>query len=182
MTFASPHEVVGRGQGWGRCDGASSRQKSPPRPAAASQHDTFGAEIVVASARTFSRGFSFSAAGNNWTLLRRFRLSTSKLVIEIDGGQHGMTSRIERDLKRAAYLERNGYRVRRFWNNDVRENIDGVLMVICDALQKVRTPPTLDPSPPQAGGGETMPPAGGGESMPQAGEGESMLQGSLPDA
>jgi very-short-patch-repair endonuclease len=78
------------------------------------------------------------------------------LVIEIDCGQHGMTSQIERDVKRAAYLERNGYRVLRFWNNDVRENIDGVLMVIYDALQKVRTPPTPDPSPPQAGAGEPI--------------------------
>lgn len=85
-----------------------------------------------------------------------FACHTSKLVIEIDGEQHGMTSQIERDVKRAAYLERNGYRVLRFWNNDVCENIDGVLMVIYDALQKVRTPTTPDPSPPQAGGGEPI--------------------------
>jgi very-short-patch-repair endonuclease len=93
-----------------------------------------------------------------------FACHSTKLVIEIDGGQHGMTPRIKRDLKRDAYLERNGYRVLRFWNNDVRENIDGVLMVICDALQKVQTPPPPDPSPPQAGGGECV------------------LRGFLPDA
>jgi very-short-patch-repair endonuclease len=85
-----------------------------------------------------------------------FVCHTTKLVIEIDGGQHGVAVRIERDLKRDAYLKRNGYRVLRFWNNDLRENIDGVLMVICDALQKVRTPPTPDPPPPPAGGGESV--------------------------
>jgi hypothetical protein len=90
-------------------------------------------------------------------------------MIEIDGGQHGRAAQINRDLKRDAYFKRNGYRVLRFWNNDVRGNIEGVLTVICDALENAQTPPTPDPSPPQAGGGEnraTTPipsPQGGGE-------------------
>ena len=46
-------------------------------------------------------------------------------------------------LKRDAYLKQHGYRVLRFWNNDVRENIDGVLSVIYDALTNTPTPPTL---------------------------------------
>ena len=81
-----------------------------------------------------------------------FACHTNKLVIELDGGQHNYAGQLRRDLKRDAFLKRNGYRVLRFWNNDVRENIDGVLTLICVALEKV--PPTPDPSPPQAGGGE----------------------------
>jgi very-short-patch-repair endonuclease len=54
---------------------------------------------------------------------------------------------------RTGYLEDNSYRVLRFWNNEVFENMPGVLATIDAALQADR-PPTPDPSPPQAGGGE----------------------------
>jgi very-short-patch-repair endonuclease len=64
-----------------------------------------------------------------------FACHTTKLVIEIDGGQHGQAAQFKRDLKRDSYLSRNGYHVLRFWNNDVRENIEGVLSVICEALE-----------------------------------------------
>lgn len=46
------------------------------------------------------------------------------LVVEIDGGQHG--ERHEQDEKRTQFLMNRGYKVVRFWNNDVLQNIDGV--------------------------------------------------------
>jgi very-short-patch-repair endonuclease len=46
------------------------------------------------------------------------------LVIEVDGGQH---SGSQRDQIRDRFLRSQGYRVMRFWNNDVLSNIDGVL-------------------------------------------------------
>ncbi|RAI38460.1 hypothetical protein CH338_12655 [Rhodoplanes elegans] len=55
------------------------------------------------------------------------------------------------------YLATRGYRVLRFWNNDVLTNIEGVLSVIAQALGDGPMPPTPDPSPPRgsrAGGGE----------------------------
>ena len=70
-----------------------------------------------------------------------------KLVIELDGGQHG--SQTKKDDARTVRLESEGYRVLRFWNNDVLSNIDGVLTEIQSATT---TPPTPDPSP--QGGGE----------------------------
>ncbi|GEC14498.1 DNA methylase [Nitrobacter winogradskyi] len=73
-----------------------------------------------------------------------------KIVIEVDGGQHADNSA---DDRRTARLVNKGYRVLRFWNNDVLENLPGVLATIFDATNE--TPPTPDPSPPQAGGGET---------------------------
>jgi very-short-patch-repair endonuclease len=81
-----------------------------------------------------------------------FASHTTKLVIEIDGGQHGQASQITRDHKRDAYLRRNGYRVLRFWNNDIRENIEGVVTVICDALEARESPPP--PTPPHRKRGE----------------------------
>jgi very-short-patch-repair endonuclease len=79
-----------------------------------------------------------------------FASHQARIVVEVDGGQHaGSTS----DEVRTRYLAENGYRVLRFWNNEVLENISGVLSVI-DAAVKAERPPTPDPSPPQAGGGE----------------------------
>ena len=77
-----------------------------------------------------------------------------RLVIEVDGGQHNETTGAAADAARTAYLTAQGYRVLRFWDNEVLENIDGVLGSI-DEVLKATTPPTPDPSPPQAGGGET---------------------------
>jgi very-short-patch-repair endonuclease len=73
-----------------------------------------------------------------------------RIVIEVDGGQHADSAP---DQVRTRCLEENGYRVLRFWNNDVLENMSGVLAAI-DAAVNADRPPTPDPSPPQAGGGE----------------------------
>ncbi len=70
-----------------------------------------------------------------------------KLVIEIDGGQH--VEQAAADAERTKVLEAEGYRVVRFWNNEVLTNIDGVLEAIASALAATPTP---DPSP--QGGGE----------------------------
>ena len=60
------------------------------------------------------------------------------LVIEVDGSQHAENPR---DAVRTRYLEEQGYRVIRFWNNDVLSNSDGVLMTIAEAIrQSVPTP------------------------------------------
>ncbi|RED36086.1 very-short-patch-repair endonuclease [Rhodopseudomonas thermotolerans] len=54
------------------------------------------------------------------------------LVIEVDGGQHAESSK---DAVRDDFLRTLGYRVLRFWNNDVLGNVAGVLDVIAAALQ-----------------------------------------------
>jgi len=50
-----------------------------------------------------------------------------RLVVEIDGGQHNTPQGRQHDLKRTAWLEAQGFRVLRFWNNQVLTNIEGVL-------------------------------------------------------
>jgi very-short-patch-repair endonuclease len=55
-----------------------------------------------------------------------------KLVIEVDGGQHA--EEVKRDAVRTSALEEMGYRVIRFWNNDVLQNIDGVCERIAEAI------------------------------------------------
>ena len=54
-----------------------------------------------------------------------------RLIVELDGGQHATDTR---DAVRDKWLKDRGYCVLRFWNNDVFENIDGVLEAIMAAL------------------------------------------------
>lgn len=49
------------------------------------------------------------------------------LVIEVDGGHHAEPMQEEYDDERTAFLREKGYRVIRFWNNDVFNDIEGVL-------------------------------------------------------
>jgi very-short-patch-repair endonuclease len=79
-----------------------------------------------------------------------FASHQTRIVVELDGSQHaGSTT----DEVRTRYLAANGYRVLRFWNNEVLENVSGVLSLIDEAVN-AENPPAPDPSPPQAGGGE----------------------------
>jgi very-short-patch-repair endonuclease len=72
------------------------------------------------------------------------------LIVELDGGQHGDDA----DAKRTAFLEARGYRVLRFWNNDVLQNLDGVLLIVSDALTAGNEKKTLtQPSPTKVGEG-----------------------------
>jgi very-short-patch-repair endonuclease len=52
----------------------------------------------------------------------------AKLIVELDGGHH--SEQVEKDAARTAALEVAGYRVIRFWNNDVLSNTSGVLETI----------------------------------------------------
>ncbi len=57
-----------------------------------------------------------------------FACLTIKLVIEVDGGQHDINKLA--DERRTKALEARGYRVMRFWNNEVLQNLNGVLEAI----------------------------------------------------
>ena len=83
-----------------------------------------------------------------------FASRKAKLVIELDGGQHSQQA----DASRQHQIEAAGYRVLRFWNNDVLGNLEGVLTEIQSALTPT---PDLEselcsPRTPQ-GGGEKKP-------------------------
>jgi very-short-patch-repair endonuclease len=66
----------------------------------------------------------------------------AKLVLELDGGQHA--DAVDYDAKRDAWLASEGYRVLRFWNNDVFENLQGVLATILTALSPPPQPSPLE--------------------------------------
>ena len=57
-----------------------------------------------------------------------------RLVIEVDGGGHAVDQQIVADARRTAFLNARGYRVLRFWNNEIFNQIDGVMSTIYQAL------------------------------------------------
>jgi very-short-patch-repair endonuclease len=59
-----------------------------------------------------------------------------KLIIELDGSQHLEEKNLDYDARRTAWLEEQGFRVLRFMDNDVLNNIDGVLFQILEAIKK----------------------------------------------
>lgn len=120
------------------------------------------------------RAFSTSAESELWSRLRgrqimrcKFRRQVwigpyivdsicleRRLVIEADGGQHD--EKAEYDARRTAFLEKEGFRVLRFWNNDVLTNLDGVVTSIMNALEAGPHPPkpaAWAPPSPQMGEG-----------------------------
>jgi very-short-patch-repair endonuclease len=57
-----------------------------------------------------------------------------KLIIEIDGSQHKEDSRKDYDIERTKFLESLGFRVIRFWNNEIDKNLGGVFLKIEEYL------------------------------------------------
>jgi very-short-patch-repair endonuclease len=92
------------------------------------------------------RGLKFK---RQWTIgvhVVDFCCIERRLVVEIDGGQHSS----DRDAPRTRILNELGYRVVRFWNNEVLQNLDGVLEALL-----LHVEPNPHPNPlPQAGEGE----------------------------
>ncbi len=74
-----------------------------------------------------------------------------RLIVEADGGQHADSVA---DASRTAFLESEGYRVMRFWNNDIVTNLDGVAHVIAEALTAPHPPAAAQRVPPSPSRGE----------------------------
>jgi very-short-patch-repair endonuclease len=73
----------------------------------------------------------------------------AKVVIEIDGGTHGTPAEVRYDRQREGWFAARGYRVMRFWNVTVREDLDSVIEAIRQACGEHGTP---HPNPPPQGG------------------------------
>ena len=72
-----------------------------------------------------------------------FVARSPKLVIEANGGQHG--DAIRYDEARTRFLETRGYKVLRFWNDEIIRNLDGVITTILNALLELSAIPPLPP-------------------------------------
>jgi very-short-patch-repair endonuclease len=92
-------------------------------------------------------GYHFRRQAPLGPFIADFACLHASLVVELDGGQH--TEQVAEDSRRTAYLAEHGFRVLRFWNNQVFTELDDVLETIWLALTSAHT---LDP-PGQPWGG-----------------------------
>ena len=76
------------------------------------------------------QGFHFRRQVPKQGFIVDFACLKSRLVIEIDGAQHGEPGHQGRDMERDAKLKAAGFMVLRFWNNEVNENLDSVVETI----------------------------------------------------
>jgi very-short-patch-repair endonuclease len=100
------------------------------------------------------QGFHFRRQAPRHGYIVDFVCLKYRLVVEIDGGQHNFESHQERDKFRDGKLGGDGFRVLRFWNNDVDQNLSGVLETILAALNEAVPHPTaFGGHPPPSGEG-----------------------------
>jgi very-short-patch-repair endonuclease len=89
-------------------------------------------------------GFKFRRQHRLGRFIVDFICFECRLIIEADGGQHADNAYDER---RTAWLEQHGWRVVRFWNNDILANIEGVQEMILEELRKPHPPDPHLPDP-----------------------------------
>ena len=89
-----------------------------------------------------------------------FACYDARVVVELDGGQHAESE--AEDKARAKWLEERGFRVLRFWNTEVFENLEGVLEVV----RAVASDPHVKNPLPLDGGGSGRGGSGGSELRP----------------
>ena len=108
-----------------------------------------------------------------------FVCHAARLIVEIDGGQHDPSS--ESEASRTRFLEGEGYRVLRFWNNEVLDNPEGVRAAIAENLHPVTPtrigPVTPAPTLPHQGGGPKAPPGDAEKSAQPLLRGTSAVRG-----
>jgi very-short-patch-repair endonuclease len=75
-----------------------------------------------------------------------FACLAARLIIEVDGATHSTEAEVERDQSRLQYLEQQGFVVLRFWNGDVRSDLERVMDRILHVLESTPTP-----APPRKG-------------------------------
>jgi very-short-patch-repair endonuclease len=81
---------------------------------------------------------------------------SARLVIEVDGGQHNWEAGRHGDEARDAHLQRHGFTVPRFWNNEVMVNPEGVMERVRGVLGREEGPPP--PLPARGRKGEGLSP------------------------
>lgn len=113
--------------------------------------------ILWTALRNFKRGgVHFRRQAPIGRYVVDFVCHRAKLIVELDGSQHGTDKAMAYDAERTAFLNSRGYRVMRFWNAEIFENLHGV----CDAIFAIAKESSPHPArpmprrPPRVGGGK----------------------------
>jgi len=106
------------------------------------------------------QGFKFRRQHPVGQYVLDFYCPKAKLAVELDGGGHGFPARQKHDKKRDQYFESKGVKVLRFWNHQLRDEMESVRFEIWHALMegtgrtdeiaryKSKPPPSSDLRPP----------------------------------
>ena len=96
-------------------------------------------------------GVKFRRQHSIGTYIVDFCCPEAKIIVELDGSQHAGESAECYDQARTHYLQQLGFRVLRFWNNEININLESVLMSISDVVHHVQHHPLRQESetPPQ---------------------------------
>lgn len=95
-----------------------------------------------------SQGYHFRRQSPISPYIVDFECRRALLVIEVDGGQHGKEKRRFLDEKRSKSLKAKGYRVLRFWNNEIDRELDAVMETILQELKSENIPHPVAARPP----------------------------------
>jgi very-short-patch-repair endonuclease len=101
------------------------------------------------------RGFHFRRQAPLLGFYLDFVCFRHRLIVEVDGSQHGEDVQGRHDAMRDAIFRRAGFCTLRFWNSDIDSNLDGVMAAIQGALANPPSPSwggTADPEDRQGGG------------------------------
>jgi len=101
------------------------------------------------------RGFHFRRQAPRDGYIVDFVCLKQRLIVEVDGGQHNFDLHARRDAERDRNFTEQGFRVLRFWNNEIDRNLEGVLTLIDEALRNPHPAAiaTLGGHPPPSGEG-----------------------------
>src|SRR5215469_7404275 len=146
---SSPSMGEGRGGGDGK---DRSMVKKAPSAAASARARTLRRDMTEAEQRLWQMLRSRQTEGHRFRrqvpigrFIADFVCHAARLIVEIDGGQHDRSSAAE--ATRTRFLEAEGYRVLRFWNNEVLDNPEGVRAAMADALHQGSPSPNLPVAP-----------------------------------
>jgi very-short-patch-repair endonuclease len=122
-----------RGEGWGEGVPASKRKVGLAKRLRRGQTDAERTLWFQLRDRRLN-GWKFKRQVQVDRYIVDFVCAEARLIIELDGGQHAASS--EYDAARTKVLEAMGYLVLRFWNNDVLQNVNGVLESVVDTVNQ----------------------------------------------
>jgi very-short-patch-repair endonuclease len=125
-----------------RVDGARARARTLPQNMTEAERTVWQ---ILRSYRMNGHKFRRQVPIGNY--IADFVCHEARLIVEIDGGQHARAS--QREAARSEFLQNEGYRHLRYWNNEVLANLDGVQQTIADELGRITPTPSL----PHRGGG-----------------------------
>src|SRR6516164_5954505 len=133
---------MGEGRGGGDDAEDGSMVEKEPSPGARDRAPTLRRAMTEAERRLWqmlrsrqTQGCRFRRQVPIGRFIADFVCHEARLIVEIDGGQHDPSS--ESEASRTRFLEAEGYRVLRFWNNEVLENAEGVRSAVAENLHPV---------------------------------------------